>query len=87
MSLLKDKMQIDNKVYPKRICSGKEIDLTNKDVESMNFAEWKNKEKCINIQDVIEALDNIEQETYMLINVNVEIQTIRKFLEELNKEA
>lgn len=50
--MLKDKLQINNKVCPKTIRSGKEIDLSGKQVESMNFGEWKNKKE---LQDLLDS--------------------------------
>lgn len=45
MSMLKDRMQIDNRTCPNVITSGEEIDLTGKNVQSLNFKEWKDSKK------------------------------------------
>ena len=41
MSMLKDKMQIDNKTMPKTIRSGEEINLSDKQFETISFKDWK----------------------------------------------
>lgn len=40
----------------------------------------------MNVQQAIEALDEIEHQTYMLLAVGAEIKIIRELLEELKKE-